>query len=141
MNIGLIEAIGYDTVSKQVSMIMQSIFWATFINTGIILLMTNAELKYSAIRMFPLHGQYPDLDENWYETIGPQLIQTMMIMAIYPYIELAIFGSLWLLYQILDKSCQCCDKNKTKATTSLQFINLYAGPAYLMHFKYSSIMT
>ena len=62
-------------------------------------------------------------------------------MAIYPYIELAIFGSLWLLYQILDKSCQCCDKNKTKASTSLQFINLYAGPAYLMHFKYSSIMT
>ena len=56
MNIALIEAIGYDTVSKQVSMIMQSIFWATFINTGIILLMTNAELKYSAIKMFPLHG-------------------------------------------------------------------------------------
>lgn len=71
MNISLIEAIGYDTVSKQVSMIMQSIFWATFINTGIILLMTNAELKYSALRMLPLHGQYPDLDENWYEQIGP----------------------------------------------------------------------
>jgi hypothetical protein len=141
LNISLINAIGYDTVSKQVSMIMQSIFWATFINTGIILLMTNAELQYSVLQMLPLHNQYPDLNENWYEEIGPQLIQTMLIMAIYPYIEIAIFGGLWLLYQILDKSCCCCDKYSTKARTPMQFINLYAGPEYLMHFKYSSIMT
>lgn len=74
LNINLIEAIGYETVSKQVSMIMQSVFYATFINTGIILLMTNAELQYSVLQWLPLHGQYPDLNENWYEEIGPQLI-------------------------------------------------------------------
>lgn len=105
--------------------------------------MTNAELKDSPypLALFPLHNQYPDFNENWYEEIGPQLTKTMFIMAIYPYLEMVIFGSLWFLFQILDKSCCCCEKHKTKATTPMKFINLYAGPAYLMHFKYSSILT
>jgi len=29
---------------------------------------------------------------------------------------------------------------KTKKKTQQQYINLYAGPEYLMHFKYSSIL-
>lgn len=71
LNIFLIEFIGYDTFSKQTSDVMSTVFWATFVNTGIILLMTNAELRYSVLRMFPLHQQYPDFNENWYEEIGP----------------------------------------------------------------------
>jgi len=142
-NIKLIGAIQYPTVSKEVSLIMLSIFWATFINTGVILLMSNAELAYSPypLGLFPIHNQYPDFNENWYEEIGPQLTKTMFIMAIYPYLEMLIFGGLWNLYKILDKGCCCFDKHRTKATTPMKFINLYAGPAYLMHFKYSSILT
>lgn len=75
LNIKLIKLIGYPTESKQTSLIMQSVFWATFINTGIILLMTNAEMKYAPypfkLSDFMLKGQFPDLDENWYEQIGP----------------------------------------------------------------------
>jgi len=143
INIKLIGNIGYETVSKEVSLIMLSIFWATFINTGIILLFTNAELKDTPypFALFPIHNQYPDLNENWYEEIGPQLTKTMFIMAIYPYLEMVIFGGLWNLYKVLDKSCCCFEKHKTKATTPFKFISLYAGPAYLMHFKYSSILT
>lgn len=142
INIKLINSIGYATVSKQVSLIMLSIFWATFINTGVILLMTNAELAYAPgpLSWFPLHAQYPDLDENWYEDIGPQLCKTMFIMAIYPYIEMLIFGGIWNLKRVLDGGC-CGDKHQTKTKTLTQFINIYAGPLYLMHFKYSSIMT
>lgn len=143
INIKLINIIGYPTVSKQVSLIMTSIFWATFINTGVILLMTNANLQYapSPLNIIPIYNQYSDLNQNWYEEIGPQLIKTMLITAVYPYMEIVIFGGLWLLYQVLDKSCNCCDKHATKATTTQKYINLYAGPAYLMHFKYSSILT
>lgn len=65
----------------------------------------------------------------------------MFIAAIYPYLEIIIFGSIMYLKVALDKSCKCCDKTKTKATTTQQFVNLYAGPEYLMHFKYSSILT
>ena len=44
LNITLIQKIGLDTESEQTSMIMQSIFITSFINTGIILLFTNANL-------------------------------------------------------------------------------------------------
>lgn len=73
INIKLIGNIGYETVSKEVSLIMLSIFWATFINTGIILLLTNAELENTPypLSFFPINNQYPDFNENWYEEIGP----------------------------------------------------------------------
>ena len=73
LNIKLINAVGYHTLSMQVSLIMLAIFWAQFINTGIILLMTNAELKDAPypFALIPIHNQFPDLNENWYEEIGP----------------------------------------------------------------------
>lgn len=64
----------------------------------------------------------------------------MFIMAVYPYLEMLIFGGLWYLYQCMDSGCQCTGEN-TNAKTPYQYINLYAGPMYLMHFKYSSILT
>jgi hypothetical protein len=42
LNMSLIDKIGYHTQSQKVSAIMTSIFVASFVNTGIILLLTNA---------------------------------------------------------------------------------------------------
>lgn len=42
----LIDYIGYDTESRRVSTIMTSIFFASLINTGIIVLFTNAKLTF-----------------------------------------------------------------------------------------------
>jgi len=65
----------------------------------------------------------------------------MLIMAFYPYMEMFIFGGIRKLQQCLDKGGAVFDKYKTKKTTTLQYTNLYGGPMYLMHFKYSSILT
>ena len=62
VNIALIDKIGYHTQSEATSAIMTSIFISSFINTGIILLFTNADLKYSVLSWIPLHGQYSDLN-------------------------------------------------------------------------------
>lgn len=68
INIKLISIIGYPTESKQTTLIMMNIFWATFINTGIIILLTNANLSYAPypFRLIPLHYQFSDLDQDWY---------------------------------------------------------------------------
>lgn len=42
---------------------------------------------------------------------------------------------------MLDKGCNCCDTYATKTTTPFKYITMYSGPEYMMHFKYSSIMT
>ena len=62
MNIALIDYVGMDKLSMQVRSIMTSIFVISFINTAIILLLTNANLDYSVLSFIPLKNQYPDID-------------------------------------------------------------------------------
>jgi hypothetical protein len=68
----------------------------------------------------------------------------MLIMACFPWVELILFGSISVLKRILDSGWYFGrtedSEMKTKAKTQRQYINLYAGPEYLMHFKYSSIL-
>ena len=74
MNIALIDYVGMDKLSMQVRSIMTSIFVISFINTAIILLLTNANLDYSVLSFIPLKNQYPDIDMNWYIEVGPSLV-------------------------------------------------------------------
>lgn len=66
----------------------------------------------------------------------------MIIMAVFPYIEIVMFGSIKKLQRWLDSGFPCMRSIilRTKKVTVQQYINLYSGPVYLMHFKYSSIM-
>lgn len=81
-------------MSENVRLIMTSIFATSFVNTGVILLLTNADLSYSPLSFIPINNQYSDLNQDWYLDIGPGLIKTMGIMAFYPYIEIMIFGGI-----------------------------------------------
>ena len=145
LNIVLIEKIGLHTQSKKVGAIMTSIFVASFINSGIILLLTNANLEYSVIKWIPIKNQYTDFDENWYMDISKTLLQTMTVMAFFPYAEFCGFFTIKTLLKIADGGLEIFSQDdtiipKTKKKTQQQYINLYAGPEYSMHFKYSSIM-
>lgn len=143
LNIFLISKVGFHTESGETSLIMQSIFVATFINTGIILLLTNANLSYSVLSFIPIDNQFADLDRNWYLDIAPSLTQTMLIQAFFPYIEFMMNWSIkWLLRRKDTGCCKGKDKTlRTKTVTLQQYVNLHAGPVYMMHFKYSSILT
>jgi hypothetical protein len=54
MNMALINCIGYHTKSEMYTAIMTSVFIASFINTGILLLLTNANLNYTFISFLNL---------------------------------------------------------------------------------------
>ena len=57
INYYLIDYIGYDTESRRVSTIMTSIFFASLINTGVIVLFTNAKLTFVPIlKLFPINN-------------------------------------------------------------------------------------
>jgi hypothetical protein len=88
----LVEKIGYHTISEQITTIMMATFVSAFLNTGIIPLLTNANLKYTEIlgRFIPLTAQYSDFDESWYVTIGSQLFRTILIQACMPYVSICI---------------------------------------------------
>ncbi len=64
---------------------------------------------------------------------------TMLTASIWPIIEFGMFYALKVLFRLMDRSFSC-NNTLTKCKTVQQYVNLYAGPNYLMHFKYSSIM-
>ena len=64
----------------------------------------------------------------------------MAINAVFPIIEFGYSYPLKWLPRVFDRGCKA-DSLITKKRTIQQYVNLHAGPTYLIHFKYSSIMT
>ena len=124
VNIGIrnfvIIAIGwihYDSKSQVTNQIMLFVFVASFINSGFLGLLANSDLYYTdgLGHLLPfLQGQYSDINRDWYITIGPQMVQTMLIMAFFPIIELSIFGSMWKLKQWKDSGPPCCPRKRVQ---------------------------
>ena len=65
-------------------------------------------------------------------------------MALFPYVEFCMFGGIKVAMRMLDSGWYFFRKDdsemRTKKKTQKQYLNLYAGPEYLMHFKYSSVL-
>jgi hypothetical protein len=121
-------------------------------------LLTNGDFKYAPIlnkfQWILGSGLYVDFNKDWYINAAPQLIITMTITAFLPWVELCVF-------YLLSRGKICFDRFKarqtrkdlyndkeeieheekmTMANSVSSYIQLYAGPKYLMHFKFSSIL-
>eukprot|EP00347_Sterkiella_histriomuscorum_P007945 403346963 len=135
----LIKLIGYHTESQQTQAIKSSIFVSQFFNTAILLLMTNANTQQTWLAFLPFEGIYPDMTYEWYNDIGSSLIITMLVAAFFPIADFLIFYSLRTVLRCLDRGCSC-NKDKTKCKSVQGYVNLYSGPDYMMHFKYSAML-
>ena len=130
--------IGFQSETNQTKAIMVWIFVIQFFNTAIWNLLTNANLNESlGIPIFK--GSYPDFTFNWYLDFGVPLITAMIINAVFPLIEFSMWYGINKVYILLDRGFTW-RIYQTKAISIQQFINLYAGPEYLIHYKYSSIL-
>jgi hypothetical protein len=134
----MIKKIGYHTLSGEISAIMFTIYVMTFFNTGILLILADANFtQYKSLSWIPgFKGPFPDLTEDWYITIAPSLILTMFLNAIYPYMNLGIAFGTGALMKSLDqgfKSYFCCHKDKTtKCKTIQEYVNLYGAPEHVI---------
>jgi hypothetical protein len=59
---------------------------------------------------------YTDLTYEWYNTVGPALVQTMLINAFYPLIEVCYTFPMRYAFRILDSGCRK-DRSRTKKKT------------------------
>jgi len=87
--IKLIQWIGEDTYSKQLTSITNMVFIAQFFNTGILLLIVNANLsEHTAIpgsgSVFSV-GMFYDYSPQWYVDVGFKIVQTQLIAIFVPY--------------------------------------------------------
>ena len=140
INIALIEKIGFSTREIIIRQVCMSIFYSQYFNTGLLLMISNANFKYSFLSFIPLRGRYPELNLSWYQDLGPQLIKTMLIKAFVPYAQMFAIRAKYALGRYMDRKSFDEKDLSTKKVTIQQYIELYAGPELQLHFRYATIM-
>jgi len=98
------------------------------------LLLVNANLKEHNIKTF--NGSYYDYVPEWYGTVGAQIVKTMLINSIMPYVSLATTILIPYIKRMIDSK----DPYKTKKTSMAAFKALWSGGDYVIHFKYSQVL-
>jgi len=85
-------------------------------------------------------GSFSDFNARWFKTIGNVLVGAMMFNLYYPVIEALLYWFIRWQGRCRDRGCRCSGET-TKQTSIQNYLDMYAGPIYYMHYKYSSIMT
>ena len=143
VSISLITWIGYDTHSQMLTKITNGVFAAQFFNTAILILLVYAnleEVNESAGKL--LDGQFRDYSPRWYTLVGNNIVQAMFINAFMPIISETIPIIVDGFKRSVDRGfCMSRDSQyATKQTQIYSYIDLYVGPDYQIHFKYSGIL-
>ena len=80
-----VKAIGYSHHSDIVSMVLIVVFISQFVNSGFILVFTDASFENTPLSFLPARNMYSDFTRNWYPEVGKQIVYTMTIAAFMPY--------------------------------------------------------
>ena len=95
-NIAIIDKIGFDKKSSETKYIMKAILFASFLNTGLLLLFSDANFEFAPwiFKEIPLRRLFVDMNYNWYLDISISLVFAMLITAVFPWLEFFIFGGI-----------------------------------------------
>jgi hypothetical protein len=135
----LISLIRIDTESLQASFITILVFLSYYFNTGWLIILADANMKgqgYYLERLFT--GRLSDFSMDWYRKEGHILTQTMLINAFVPAITDLSLMAVRALMRYKDKKFS--KNGLTSCTSRQQYIELYSGPEFLMHVRYSYLM-
>lgn len=91
VTIKMITWVGEDTMSERLTSITQGVFLAQFFNTGLVLLIVNANLTEYNPQFFTsnFRGPFSDYNPMWYNEVGYKILQTMLINSFMPYVTVA----------------------------------------------------
>jgi hypothetical protein len=67
------------------------------------------------------------------------MFYAMMFNIAWPIMEFFAFFGMRLGFRLLDRNFSC-NEYRTKKTTLQQYIEIYSGPVYFIHYKYSAIL-
>lgn len=105
--IKLITWVGYDTHSETLARVTNGVFIAQFFNTGLLLVLVNANLSEHPIPLLAswLRGPFYDYMPRWYVDVGYKLVQTMLINSILPYVTVGKLIAMAFVKRMLDSGC------------------------------------
>ena len=103
--------------------------------------MVNADFteQSSMFSIFSRDGGIPDFNTQWFRDIGATLVGAMLFNVYWPVVEFFVFFGMRTAFRLLDRSFTF-NAERTKKTTIQQYVELYSGPVFFIHYKYSSIL-
>jgi len=137
----LIKFVRYDTFSAELAAITNGIFYTQFINTGFLLLLVNANLsEHPKLPLSSwLQGPFYDYMPAWYIDVGYKLVYAMIINAFMPYAGIVSCFMAPAIKRLLDSKFTW-NMYKTKCKSMQQYKDIWSGKAYIIHYKYSSVL-
>ena len=124
--------------------VFHGVFIASFLNTAILMVLNEANFDdFDAgngyLSWVFSHGSYTDFSQEWYGSVGNTLIKTMIFSAYFPIIEFCGFWCLKQAMRLWDRGLTSNELH-TKRTSSQMYAELYSGPDYLVHYRFSTIL-
>lgn len=142
--VDLIKSLRLKTVTLETNYTMITIFVGQFINTAVLIVLNNASFKDFDEGAGPLSliffvGTETDFSVTWYKVVGATIMRTMTSQALWPLIEFAMFWSIMNFQRWMDRGFGS-DTFNTKSLSVQGYIDTYAGPIYLIHYRYAMIL-
>ena len=137
--------IRFTTYSKQTSFIMVSVFLMQFFNSGLIFIFAPWDSRGS-LNKIPLwdkifNGVYPDINSNWYSDVGVTVCAALFSNMFWPLIEFWAYFGMRTVFRMMDQKSILPNKfTKTSHKTLQAFDEMYSGPHFVIHYKYSFVM-
>jgi hypothetical protein len=126
------EKTGFSTETTKMTYITMAIFMSQFFNTALQGMLVNSNL-------FFFNGNNPDFNTRWFKNVGDPIVASLSTQMVLP-IFMNIF-SWWTSAMMRNwDSFRAKDGYSTCKTTRQGYINLYAGPTFALHYKYSTIL-
>ena len=141
--IALAVFIGFFSRTKETKFIMLGVFWIIFINYGVIYLAASYDARNNRFTIWNefFDGLYPDFNALWFNDVGVLIVTIMMSNMYWPILEYFIFLGLRLLYRMIDQRSLCpTSSSKTTSKSIGNFVEVYAGPEFELHYKYAYIL-
>ncbi|CAK4616286.1 unnamed protein product [Aphanomyces euteiches] len=121
--------------SELASALVIKLFFAQFLNTGVIVLLVNANWTKVPLPLSLdeiLHGQFDDFVQQWYVAVGVGISTTMMVNAVAPQVVP------FLMTFVINPISQCLGKRS--AITQKQLDEVYAGPPFDISLRYPLVL-
>lgn len=140
----LIKSLRLKTVTAETNYTMIAIFIGQFMNTAVIVVLNNASFHDFDGGVGPLSqifrvGTMTDFSVIWYKTVGTILMKAMLMAGLWPLIEFTMFWSMITFFRCLDKNFGT-DPYFSNSPSIQAYIDTWAGPVYLIHYRYATIL-
>lgn len=131
----IVDKIGYESETLKSVRACFFIFIMLYFNTGWLTMLADANFKnQNFLFSYAFRGASTDFDMQWQEIQGVDILIQMSFNIFMPLLYEFGLYIVRVMKRLRDK--RCCRRG-TRCTSKMEYIQMYQGPEYLIHFKYA----